>query len=173
MSVELTTDRLRLRTWQHGDFEPLAAFLMDSALARYRGGAKSSRDEAWDFMCAQLGQWDLRGYGVFAITDRQTGNVFGYSGLWHPLEWDEPELSYSLFGAAHGNGYATEAATRVRQWAAHDLGLSPLFSMIHPDNTPSIKVAERLGAAREGELPHAGEMFNTYRHPDLLGAAAA
>ena len=173
MSVELTTDRLRLRKWKRDDFEPLAAFLMDDTLARYRGGAKKTRDEAWDFMSAQLGQWELRGYGVFAITDRERGAVHGYSGLWHPLEWDEPELSYSLFGNAHGHGFATEAARRVREWAAHELGLKPLFSMIHPDNTPSIRVAERLGATREGQLKHAGEMFNTYRHPDLLGANTA
>ena len=35
------------------------------------------------------------------------------------------------------------------RWAAEDLSLPPLFSFVHPDNAPSRRVAERLGATLE------------------------
>ena len=96
-----------------------------------------------------------------------SGTVVGWAGLWHPIFLDEPELAWSLFPAAQGRGYATEAATRVMRWAAADLDLPPLFSFVHPDNMPSRKLAERLGATLEGETIFRGQPRLIYRHRDL------
>ena len=47
----------------------------------------------------------------------------------------EPELAWSLFPSAQGNGLATEAAVRVQRIGPLiDLALPPLFSFVHPDN---------------------------------------
>ena len=164
--TELTTERLTLRQWRFEDFEPLAAFLGDAELSRYRTGP-IDRLAAWQFFCGQLGQWPLRGYGVFAVEPRGSSAVIGYSGLWHPVIFDEPELTWSLFAGHHGKGYATEMAARVQRWAAESLDLPPLMSLVHPDNTPSRKVAERLGARVEKETEFRGQPRLVYRHRDL------
>ena len=164
----LETGRLRLRQWRHNDFEPLAAFLADGEANRYRGhGRAATRPEAWRFLCEKIGEWQLRGTGEFALERRDTGDLIGWAGLWHPIEFDEPELAWSLFPAAQGNGYATEAAERVMRWAAHDRGLSPLFSFVHPANHPSRRLAERLGATLTGETTLRSQPRLLYRHRDL------
>lgn len=160
----LDTARLRLRGWQHDDFDAYAAFRGDAELLRYTMGGVRDRAASWASMCEAIGQWTLRGYGVFAFEERASGRVAGYSGLWHPFDLPEPELTWSLFSGFHGKGYATEAARRVQIWAHEEVGLPPLMSFVHPDNVPSVRVAERLGATLEKRGQLWGEDRLVYRH---------
>jgi RimJ/RimL family protein N-acetyltransferase len=51
-------------------------------------------------------------------------------------------------------GLATEAAIACRNHAFADLGLQRLISIIHPDNTASRRVAEKMGMEVEKSVPH-------------------
>lgn len=164
MVIELETDRLRLRQWRESDFEPVAAFLQDPDQTRYLGGGHQTRQAAWDWLCAAAGDWVITGRGMFAVERKDADGLIGWCGLWQPLDLDEPELAWSLFPSAQGNGFATESALRVQRWAAHDLALPALFSFVHPDNTPSRAVAERLGARIESETTFRGAPRLVYRH---------
>lgn len=82
-------------------------------------------------------------------------------------------MGYWLVDEAQGKGYATEAATRARDFAYGNLGASTLVSYIDPENEPSKRVAQRLGAWHESTIelldlgPHC-----VFRHPgpdDLEG----
>ena len=79
--------------------------------------------------------------------------------------WPEPEIGWSLFAGEHGRGFATEAALRARDYAYRDLGWTTLMSLVHPDNRPSIRVAERLGARFEKPFVIRGTEVGIYRHP--------
>ena len=59
------------------------------------------------------------------------------------------ELGWLLYDGYEGQGYATEAAAALRDWAFGTLGLETLVSYCDPDNAASIAVAERLGAVRD------------------------
>jgi Acetyltransferase (GNAT) domain len=59
----------------------------------------------------------------------------------------DDELGYTFDPAVWGQGFATEAARRVRNYARDVLRLSYLISAILPENARSRRVAER--AARE------------------------
>ena len=65
-------------------------------------------------------------------------------------------------------GHATEAAQEVRSYAYNELGATTLVSYIAPDNVPSIRVAERLGAEHESTIVLRGEPAKVYRHPYSL-----
>lgn len=167
MDLTLDTDRLRLRQWTRDDFEPVADFLQDPVQTVHLGSGVKTRSEAWDWLCAAVGQWQLTGRGMFAVEVRDDGALVGWSGLWHPIDLEEPELAWSLFPSAQGKGYAVEAARRVLRWAAEDLGLPPLFSFVHRDNTASRALAERLGAEIERETTFRGRPRLVYRHRKL------
>jgi len=164
MIPTIETDRLRLRGWEECDF-PAYAMLRSDPDAQAYVGPVMTRSQAWDRFCLDLGVWALRGYGVFAIADKASDEALGYTGIYHPLYFDEPELSWSLFPGQTGRGYATEAATAARRWAYEALDLPPLMSLIFPDNLPSKAVAERLGAVFEKETVLDGEPRHLYRHP--------
>jgi hypothetical protein len=58
--------------------------------------------------------------------------------------------------AAWGQGFATEAARCIRDYARDVLRLSYAVSAILPQNTRSRRVAERSGAQRDGQMDVTG-----------------
>ena len=45
---------------------------------RYLGtGVTLSRDDTWRAIAGMLGHWQLRGYGMWALESRQTGELVG------------------------------------------------------------------------------------------------
>jgi len=161
----LRTQRLTLRAFRATDLDPLAAMLADPEVARFLGlGRPRDRVESWLALESMLGQWALRGYGFFALESRATGAFLGRAGIFHPLDWPEPELAYALPRPAWGQGFASEAATAARAWAFDSFGFSQLASFIHPENAASIRLARRLGAVREGRISLMGMSVERWVH---------
>lgn len=160
----LVTQRLILRAWREEDLDALAVFYAHEDTARFVGGV-CTRDEAWRRMASMVGHWMLRGYGPWAIEERRTNVFVGYTGLWKPEGWPEPELIWGLAAHAQGKGYATEAAGAARRYAYETLGWRTLASFIRSQNEPSRRVAIRLGAVVDGQFELRGFPIDVHRHP--------
>ncbi len=160
----IETDRLQLRQWNENDFETLAAYYADENNAKYVGGQKNA-DDAWRLLALHIGHWQLKGFGYWAVDEKETGDFIGCVGLWKSPGWPELELGYWLLNKHQGKGYALEAALACKDYARNVLQAKSLVSYIHPDNAPSIKLAEKLGAKYEKTIellthgPH-----GVYRH---------
>jgi RimJ/RimL family protein N-acetyltransferase len=146
---ELRTARLRLRAFRIDDLDAYAALRAEPEVVHAIGGPLT-RPETWDRMATMIGQWGLRGYGVFAVEEAAARQVIGHTGILHPTDWPEPEIAYTIGPTAWGQGYATEAARAVRAWAFDSYAFPRLVSYIVPSNARSIRVAEKLGATRDG-----------------------
>ena len=146
----LASERLTLRAFRADDIDAWAAMEADPEVRRYRGNDPRTRDEAWMAMQGILGQWAMRGYGVFALELRADATFAGFAGVLHPADWPEPEIAYSLPRALWGQGLAVEAAAAARDWAFATQRFARLASFILSENARSIRVAEKLGAVREG-----------------------
>jgi RimJ/RimL family protein N-acetyltransferase len=116
-------------------------------------------------MAAFAGQWILRGYGSWAVEEKASGRFVGYTGLWYPEGWPEPEIHWGLMQPFHGRGYATEAARRARDFAYRELRWRTAVSCIGPENVASRRVALRLGATLERSIELRGMKAGVYRHP--------
>ncbi|HAS44405.1 MAG TPA: N-acetyltransferase [Microscillaceae bacterium] len=149
--IDLTTDRLKLRQWSASDFEAFAHFFADAANAHYVGGQKS-REEAWRLMATYIGHYQLNGFSYMAIEDKSAQKLVGCVGLWNSEPWPELELGYWLLPAMQGKGYAFEAARKVKNYAFEVLKQPTLVSYIDPANTPSQKLATRLGGVYEKDI---------------------
>ena len=97
-----------------------------------------------------------RGSGLLAVTERTTGALVGRIGPGDPEGWPDFESGWMLRSEYWGRGYATEAVNRCIEHVFTDLNRSHLSSFILPENTRSIRVAERVGERFEGKvvLPH-------------------
>lgn len=135
----------------------------DAEVMRFGDGVQTREwVEAWLRTC--LENYQRRGFGPYAVVEQSTGDVIGYCGLFYfPDMHGQPEieLGYRLRRAAWGQGYATEAARLVRDYAFHTLHIKRLIALIDPDNVPSIRVAEKIGLHYESEV-----MLEGYDHPD-------
>jgi len=158
----LDTDRLLMREFRGDDFEQMAGFYADP-ISRFYGGP-CDRQEAWRKFAMYPGHWALRGFGPWALELKATGEYLGLCGLWYPDGWIEPEITWALLPAHHGNGFATEAARRALRAAYDDFGWSTAVSVIAVDNAASMAVATRLGATIEREVEYRYGRANLYRH---------
>ncbi|MEM8663918.1 MAG: GNAT family N-acetyltransferase, partial [Pseudomonadota bacterium] len=160
MPVSIATERLLLERWKVTHFEPFAAMMADAETTRFTTGVLD-RATSWRSFVAGAGSWQLRGYGTYAVL--AGGEFAGFCGLFFPHEWPDVELAYSLAPKFRGQGFAREACEAVR-FVAAEQGLRRLTSYIHPDNTRSIRVAEALGAKREGMISLGEENFVAFAH---------
>jgi RimJ/RimL family protein N-acetyltransferase len=158
----LPTERLRLRAFRPGDLDAYAAMQADPEVMRYLvTGRTSTRAEVRRTMATSLGNWALRGYGMWACEKIDDGVFIGSVGIFQPLDWPEPEIAYSLARPFWRRGFATEAALATRDWFFGHFPLQRAASFIRPDNHASKRVALRLGAVYE----HTIELRrSTYEH---------
>lgn len=150
--ITLETDRLLLRMFRDEDFEQHALICSDPDVMRFLGeGRPLERWEAWRSMAMILGHWQLRGFGPWAVEERASGRLIGRIGFFQPDGWPGFELGWVLGREFWGKGYASEGARRALDYAFNEMDRDHVISLIHPENTGSIKVAERLGESVEGK----------------------
>ena len=147
MIPRLTTERLLLREWRVEDFDTLAGFYADAETMRFLGGTME-RPDAWRAMAGMVGQWTLRGYGVWAVERKSDGALMGRVGVIHPEGWPGVEVGWTLGRDFWGYGYASEAASAAISFAFATQPLDRIISCIDPDNTPSQAVARRVGETK-------------------------
>lgn len=147
----LETSRLILRPPMQSDFDGFAGMAAEVETMRFIGGSVP-RDAAWRIMATMAGGWTLLGYSMFSVIEKATGQWIGRLGPWRPGgtegDWPGNEVGWGLVAAAHGRGYAFEGATAAIDWAFDALRWDSVIHCIHKDNTPSIRLAERLGSYR-------------------------
>jgi RimJ/RimL family protein N-acetyltransferase len=159
----LVTHRLVLRPVTPADHAGLLAhwrapqvrrFLFDGAVISTADVTRAIEDSTASFAAA--------GYGLWLIRQAADHDVAGTAGL-RPLAGLGLEVIYSLAPSAQGNGYATEAARAVVQYAFGPLGLPAVLAEIDQDNAASAAVAERLGMTAFEVVPGLSGPITRYR----------
>jgi len=145
----LETERLTLRPLLMEDFPRWAEMMADPEAARFLGGPQSA-EVAWRGFMTMAGAWSLTGVSMFSVIERGSGLWLGRIGPWRPLGWPGPEVGWGLHPDAQGKGYGVEAATATIDHAFDVLGWTEVIHTIDPDNTPSQRLAERLGSRNLG-----------------------
>ena len=160
----LETERLTLRGPKPSDWPHWRDFAM-SDRAAHIGGPYDLKG-AWRSCAHIFGLWAVRGYGSFVFTMKGEDTPLGMAGPWHPMEWPEPELAWTVWSKAHeGKGLAREAAIAGRSYAYAALGWKTVVSYIAPENLRSIALAKRLGAWLDDDCDRPSPESLVYRHP--------
>lgn len=162
---QLETERLLLRQFKDSDWSDLHHYYSSEQATKYTVRRVFSEGDTWRAMSSMLGHWVLRGYGPYALEEKETGKVIGISGFWYPNDWPEPEIKWALCPEYWGQGYASEAAKAVQQVGREYLPETPLISFIHSENMASIALAKAVGAVLEEEVNFRGACWHVYRHP--------
>ena len=145
----LETERLLLRPTAAEDLDGWAELMGDPDTARFIGGVQP-RAACWRGMMTMAGAWACHGFAMFSVIEKASGRWIGRIGPWQPEGWPGTEVGWGLVKSANGKGYAYEAATATIDWAFDRLGWDDVIHCIAPANTPSARVAERLGSAVRG-----------------------
>lgn len=147
----IETARLRLRAHSLRDFDACHAMWSDENVIRFISGKPSTEEESWSRLLRTAGHWQMLGFGFWLIEDRQSGAFLGETGFLDYRRGIEPSLhgtmetGWVLHQAAQGKGYATEAVTAVLDWGHKTFGKMRSTCIIDPDNSASLRVAEKSG----------------------------
>jgi RimJ/RimL family protein N-acetyltransferase len=161
--ITLETARLRPRPFRDDDLDAYAELCSDPEVMRYVGDRRVlSREDAWRQMAMLAGHWQLRGFGMWAVEERDTGCFVGRVGLHYPEGWPGREIAWALGRRFWGRGYATEAARAALAEAFGRLGWPRIISLIDPANIRSIRLAQRIGERLEGETTVRGHRVAVY-----------
>lgn len=168
----LETKRLTLRPPTARDMEAGIAFYM-SKRSQHAGG-DVPRYAAFRNMAAMLGHWQVRGYGLWAVTEKGSDTICGLVGPFYPEGWPEREVGWLMFEGHEGKGYAQEAATAAMADCRDRLGWGDIVHYIAPANTRSIALAQRLGAKLDPNavVPKPDDPCLVYRNVNQSGALA-
>lgn len=122
-----------------------------------------SRSQAW------LNDTDFE----FAIVDPHQGSFIGNCGLVHlDLQNSRAELGYWIRTSQTGRGIATQASKLALQFGFDVLGLNRVEILIDTGNIASQKVAEKLGAEKEGLLRQRLNIHDEFRDAYLYSIIA-
>ncbi len=159
----LETPRLRLRMFRQTDADAYANMVADTDVARYLShGQPLLPSEAWRHMAMLLGHWQLFGFGPWAVEERASGELVGRIGPYYPAGWPGLELIWTIRRQSWGHGYATEGARAALAYVFKQMGRDRVISLIRPQNTASIRVAEKLGQRLQDRIEFYGEEALVY-----------
>jgi RimJ/RimL family protein N-acetyltransferase len=151
MAPVIETERLILRAHRPEDFEACAAMWALPEVVRYIGGKPFSVEEVWSRVLRYAGHWQWMGFGFWALEEKSTGAFAGDLGFAEfkreiePSIVGIPEVGWVLAPHAQGKGYATEALRAIVAWGDRHFNRARTVCLIHPENQPSLRVAEKCG----------------------------
>jgi RimJ/RimL family protein N-acetyltransferase len=187
----IESERLVLRRITRDDFDFFACLHATLEVRRYLGnGQPYAAEESRAWIESLLATYESLHLGQLAVVRKSDGQLVGRCGLSDlvveakaapgtmPRGWFRraqapagidliyaPDLGYALDPASWGHGYATEAARCVFDYARANLSWRRIVSVIHPDNVRSLRVAERSGLRRDGQLEIVERVMEQYVWP--------
>jgi ribosomal-protein-alanine N-acetyltransferase len=187
----IESERLILRRIEPADFEFFARIHGDPIVARYLGNGKPRSIQETRVLLERICEtYKSLELGQLAVLRKSDGVLIGRCGLndmalevnaafgklprvWYqrsevPSDTNvffEQELGYTFDRNYWGQGYASEAAARVFEYASSAMPFRRIVSVIHPDNTPSIKIAKKCGARQEVNVMLMEQEFSRFVWP--------
>lgn len=150
----LTDGEIALREWRREDLAAMIDMLQDEEIVRWtRVPQPYTQRDADDYVARGDAERE-RGEGInLAVLDAAQNEVLGSMSLrlasWADLRG---QLGYLVGKQARGRGVAPRAIRLVSAWGFRELGLERIEILVHPDNEPSQRAAEKAGFKREGVL---------------------
>lgn len=150
----IDTPRLTLRLMKPSDFDDLMKIFSDPKVMASFNSPPFRQEQMQSWMDRNLDHQVEHGYGLFSVILKSEDTLIGDCGLEHMQIDGQPaaELGYDFQSAYWNQGYATEAASAVRDYAFQTLDLPALISLIRVGNEASRRVSEKIGMQLVEEL---------------------
>jgi len=148
----LETERLRLREYTDDDFAALFAIISDPETMKFFPKPYDEKGtKRWLEWSMQ--HYREHGFGFWAVELKETGELIGNCGLTMQEIDGEllPEIGYHFHKEYWRQGFGSEAARGVRDWAFQNTNYDCLYSYMSAANTASyaVAIASRMKKVKE------------------------
>ncbi len=160
--TQIETERLLMRPFAAGDLELLVRHHADpDVMALMKGGVQTT-EQARAELDAYLAGWRQRGFGIWALFQKDQGAFIGECGL-RPGEDDLGViLRITLAKAWRGQGLAREAMAAAARFGFESAGLDRLQAVTQAINDPARRILEGLGMIHRPERDRRGGTLLVY-----------
>ena len=150
----IESERLILRRFTSADLPTLLVYRNDPEIARYQSWESFSEDEAQAFLQKQqtIEPGTPEMWFQFAMELKSSGIVVGDCALHVDNKGQQGEIGFTLARQHQGKGFATEAVSRICDYAFANLNLHRIVAICDCRNHSSVAVLERLHFRREGHF---------------------
>jgi len=163
------SERLSYRPYRRSDAAAAFAFFGDAEVMKYSAfGVHHTIERTVEMLAGLIAHHQRRGFGFWAVVERETDELIGMAGLADLEEDGDMELAYRLRRDRWGRGYATEAATA---WVAKGfelLNLSRIVAIVEPDQAVSKHILKKLGLAFVEQRTYHGKLVDYMVRERLL-----
>jgi len=151
----IETNRLTLRLMRENDIDDMLRIFTDRNVLKSFDLQSFSREHMKKWVDRNLSHQNKYGYGLFSVILKSNQELIGDCGLEHTEFEGKPcvEIGYDFLSKYWNQGYATEAAEAVRDYAIEKLNIDSesICSFIRKDNKASQRVSEKIGMQRVKE----------------------
>ena len=146
----IETDRLVLGGWRMNQVDDLVRLHGNPDVSRYLKGDGSpwTRAECEARVALWIDNFTSHRMGKLRVRRKSDGALVGRAGFGLHGECGEPEIGYAMYPEHHGQGYATEAASALRDWIFRDTDWMYFLGFADVRNAPSLKVLGKIGMVR-------------------------
>ena len=159
----IESPRLRLRRLRPSDERDLIALDSDPDVMRYVGSPAGPRSA--DEIAKRLRLWIAEHHdplGFWVAESRLDGGFLGLCALIPMPTGGDVELAYRLARSSWGQGFATEVARALVEYAFAVVGLPQVVAVTYPDNRASQRVLEKVGFGSRGSIDYKGVLVTHY-----------
>ena len=164
--LKLETNRLMFRRYTMDDLAFVEELVTNENVMKYIGsGVVKDRNYAIQLIERMIEQYNnFDDYGLHVLVHKESGKRIGHAGLVAQIIDDafEMELGYWIHPDFWGQGYATEAAHSLKQYAEQELELERYVSAIQVGNVASQKIALQNGMKLEKQIEMEGKQVEIY-----------
>lgn len=144
------TERLLMRKFTLDDLRELIELRADPKVNRYLGGSRLQNPEAiTKRMQFYIDCYEKFGFGMCAMIWKETGEMFGWSGLQPLEETGEIEVGYGMITDFWGKGIGFECASAWIKYGFETARLNRIVAVASPENTGSWRIMEKCGMKLE------------------------
>lgn len=145
MDFKIETERLVLRNFRTEDGDDVMKFWGDPEVMEYCYGG-SNREHIESAIVFYGRCQEKKGFSVYAVTIKETGEVIGACGFNPTKDESEIELIYHYKKVAWGRGYATEAGKACIKYAEDNCkNINLITASVDPRHEASMKILEKVG----------------------------
>lgn len=161
----ITTQRLLLRLFQTSDASEVTKLCDNYNI--YKNTLylpyPYSIEDALSWIENHLDNFNNNRSYEFAITDKNTGNLYGAISLSNNQKFNNGEIGYWIGEEFWGNGYATEAGEAILEFAFSEKQYHKVYARHFKSNSASGRVIQKIGMSQEGVLREHVMKENQYK----------
>lgn len=170
----LETEHCLVRETTVADVEDFYRIYSNPSITKYMEALYENPEEERAYARDYIDKvYAFYGFGIWTVLEKP-GNketeagvglrVIGRAGICYREGYEDPELGFMISAERQGHGYATEVCRAIVRYGHEELGFERILAFVQPDNKASMRVCDKLGMTKLGQVSLQGVQYEILCH---------